>query len=149
MCGRADGLTLYTALTFQDAEITEVPTNIIVPAADGDVLPGLVEFKFSGGFEYRWDLGVNQLYVRADGQYVDSSPNELRGDGTNPYYAINESYENVDAAIGLVTRWGEVALYGENLTDNDAYILNAGAPEMNPINTLRPRTAGVRVNVKY
>jgi outer membrane receptor protein involved in Fe transport len=144
-----DGLTLYTALTFQDAEITEVPTNIIVPAARGDVLPGLVKFKFSGGFEYRWDLGVNQLYVRADGQYVDSSPNGLRGDGTNPYYAINASYENVDAAIGWVTRWGEVALYGENLTNNDAYILNAGPPEMNPMNTLRPRTAGVRVNVKY
>jgi iron complex outermembrane recepter protein len=144
-----DGLTLYTALTFQDAEITEVPTNIIVPAAKGDVLPGLVDFKFSGGFEYRWDLGANQLYVRADGQYLESSPNGLRGDGTNPYYAINESYENVDAAIGLVTRWGEVSLYGENLTNNDAYILNAGAPEMNPINTLRPRTAGVRISVKY
>ncbi len=143
-----DGLTLYTALTFQDAEITEVPTNIIVPAAKGDVLPGLVKFKFSGGFEYRWDLGLNQLYVRADGQYTDSSPNGLRGDGTNAYYAINDSYENVDAAIGLITR-GEVALYGENLTNNDAYILNAGPPEMNPINTLRPRTAGVRINVKY
>lgn len=142
-------LTLYTTLTFQDAEVTDVPTNIIVPAAEGDVLPGLVDFKFTGGFEYRWDLGVNQLYVRADGQYIESSPNGLRGNGTNPDYAINESYENVDAAIGVVTRWGEVALYGENLTNNDAYILNQGTASINPINTLRPRTAGLRVNVKF
>jgi outer membrane receptor protein involved in Fe transport len=143
------GLTLYTTLTFQDAKVTDVPINIIVPAAKNDVLPGLVDFKFSGGFEYRWDLGVNQLYVRADGQYIESSPNGLRGNGTNPAYAINESYENVDAAIGLVTRWGEVALYGENLSNNDAYILNQGTGFINPINTLRPRTAGLRVNVKY
>jgi hypothetical protein len=87
--------------------------------------------------------------VRADGQYIDSSPNGLRGNGTNPNYAVNESYENVDAAIGLVTRWGEVALYGENLTNNDAYILDQGAASINPINTLRPRTAGLRVYVKY
>lgn len=143
------GLTLYTTLTFQGAKITDVPTNIIVPAAKGDALPGLVRFKLSGGFEYRWDLGVNQLYLRADGQHTGPSPNGLRGNGTNPSYAINASYENVDAAIGVTTRWGDVALYGENLTNNDAYILNRGASSLNPINTLRPRTAGVRVNVKY
>jgi iron complex outermembrane receptor protein len=120
-----------------------------VPAAVGDVLPGLVDFKFSGGFEYRWDLGANQLYVRADGQYVASSPNSLSGGGTNPFFATNESYENVDAAIGLVTGWGEVSLYGENLTNNDAFILTDGGVSPNPINTLRPRTAGVRVSVKY
>lgn len=142
-------LTLYTALTFQEAEVTDVPTHIVVPAAEGDVLPGLVDFKFSGGFEYRWDIGATQWYVRADGQYVGSSPNRLSGGGTNPNFAINESYENVNAAIGFVTDWGEVTLYGENLTNNDAYIMNAGQLGPDPINTLRPRTAGVRISVRY
>jgi len=144
-----DGLTLYTALTFQHAEITEIPQNIVVPAAVGDTLPGLVKFKGSAGIEYRWDVGANQLYVRADGQYVGRSPNGLYGGGTNPFYAIDSAYRNLDAAIGLVTGWGEIVLYGENLTNNDAWILNDGGVSPNPINTLRPRTAGVRVSVKY
>lgn len=141
--------SFYTALTFQDAEVTDVPTNIIVPAAKGDVLPGLVDFKVSGGFEYRWDVGLNQLYVRADGQYTESSPNGLSGNGTNPFFAMNEAWENVDAAIGLITSWGEIALYGENLTNNDAFIINRGAESINPVNTLRPRTVGLRLSVKY
>lgn len=145
----SEALTLYTAMSYQDAKITEVPDNIVVPASKGDVLPGLVHFKISGGFEYRWDLGGKQLYVRADGQHVGKSPNNLANGGTYPFYAINQAYDNVDAAIGLVFNWGEVTLYGENLTNNDAFIYNDGGLNPNSITTLRPLTTGIRVNVKY
>lgn len=145
----ARGFNLYTTITVQDGKIDSVPTNIIVPAAKGDRLPGLARWKLSGGFEYRWDIGADkQAYVRLDGQFTDQSPNAFANGGLNPLYAIDSEYSTVDASIGVDTAWGNVAVYGENLTDNDAFILkNLTSP--NAYTTLRPRTFGIRVTYRH
>src|SRR5690606_24790888 len=70
------GLNVYGTVTVQDGKIESLPSNIFVPAAVGDRLPGLAQWKLSGGIQYRWDVGAdNQAYVRVDGQYTDASPN--------------------------------------------------------------------------
>ena len=143
------GLSLYASVTVQDGELKSVPTNIIVPAAVGDTLPGLAEWKWAGGAEYRWDVrGGNQVFIRVDGQHTDASPNAFANGGLNPLYRIDEAYSTVDSSIGVDTGWGNVSLYGENLTDNDAYIQNQPAL-LSPITTLRPRTFGVRFTYRY
>jgi len=142
------GLNVYGSVTIQDGRIDSVPTNIIVPAARGDTLPGLAKWKLSGGFEYRWDMGgSNQAYVRVDGQFTDGSPNAFANGGLNPLLALNDEYSSLDAAIGLDTSWGSIAIYGENLTDNRAIILKTPSSP-NPNVTLRPLTAGLRVTVR-
>ena len=144
----AEGVSLYGTVTVQDGKIDSVPTNIIVPAAVGDRLPGLARWKLSGGFEYRWTVGsTTEAYLRADGQFTDASPNTFAQSGSNPLYAVNSDYATVDASVGIDTDWGNVALYGENLTNNDAVILK-NLSAANPFTTLRPRTFGLRVSIR-
>lgn len=145
----ARGFNAYVNVTVQDGKIDSVPTNIIVPAVKGDTLPGLAPWKVAGGLAYRWDVGADtKAYVRADAQFTDSSPNTFANGGLNPLYAINESYSTVDASIGLDTHWGNVALYGENLTNNSAIIVKyLSSP--NPYTTLRPRTFGIRLTYRH
>ncbi|MDT9600117.1 TonB-dependent receptor [Sphingosinicella rhizophila] len=143
------GLNLYATATVQGGKIDSVPADIIVPAAEGDRLPGLAKLKLSGGAEYRWDLSRNyEAYVRVDGQYTGKTPNDFANSGLNPFYAINDDFTSIDASIGLDTAWGNVALYGENLTDNDAIILKT-LSSPNPYNTLRPRTFGIRLTYRH
>ena len=145
----ARGVNLYGTITVQDGKIDSVPTDIIVPAAKGDILPGLAKWKLSGGIEYRWDIGSrSEAYVRLDGQFTDRSPSAFANRGLNPLYAINAAYTALGATIGLDTGWGSIALYGENLTNNDAVILKDLASP-NAFVTLRPLTAGIRVTVRH
>ncbi|MBY8826352.1 TonB-dependent receptor [Sphingomonas colocasiae] len=142
------GLNLYGTVTVQDGRIDSVPTNIIVPAARGDRLPGLARWKLSGGIEYRWDVGASsQAYARIDGQFTDATPNAFANAGRNALYAVNDEFSTLDGSIGLDAGWGTVALYAENLTNEDAVILkNLSSP--NPFVTLRPRTLGIRLTMR-
>jgi hypothetical protein len=143
-------VNLYATVTVQDGKIESLPTNIFVPAAVGDRLPGLAQWKLSGGIQYRWDVGgENQAYVRVDGQYTDAAPNAFAAGGTNPLFAISSGYTSIDGSIGVDTSWGSVAIYGENLTDNDSIILRDPGNSGNPYLTLRPRTFGIRVSYKH
>ncbi|MEQ9463345.1 MAG: TonB-dependent receptor [Haliea sp.] len=145
-----EGLNLNLALTFQEAEMTDVADNIIVAATKGETLPGSVDFKMSGGIQYTWAaFGDKQMYARADVQYVGSSPNDFGMNGGNPFFAMNESYENVGAAVGLVADKWNLALYGENLSNNDSYILTNGGGTPNYVNSLRPLTVGVRLGFSF
>ncbi|QIB64538.1 TonB-dependent receptor [Kineobactrum salinum] len=145
-----EGLDLNLALTFQDAKMTGVADDIIVAATDGETLPGSVDFKMSGGIQYSWAaFGDKQMYARADVQYVGSSPNDFGMNGGNPFFAMNESYENVGAALGLVAKRWNLTLYGENLSNNDSFILTNGGGTPNYVNSLRPLTVGVRLGFSY
>lgn len=145
-----EGLEIDLAMTWLDAEVTEVPSDIIIPAAVGDTLPGLVDFKISGSVQYSWDAFVNKrMFARIDGQVVESSPNGFANGGANPFFAISDAYENVNASVGLIAENWELALYGKNLTDNNDFILNIGGQFPSPITTLRPLTVGVRFSFKY
>jgi hypothetical protein len=112
------------------------------------VLPGLARYKVAAGVERRWDVrGGNQAFIRLDGQYTSSSPNAFSDAGANSLFAIDEAYSTLDASVGLDTRWGTVALYGENLTNNDAAIVKyLSLP--NSYTSLRPLTVGVRVTFR-
>jgi iron complex outermembrane recepter protein len=143
-----DGLNIFTAVAFQDAKITSVAPNIILPAAKGDILPGLVDLKISGGAEYSWSVGKSsEMFARADAAFVGNSPSDLANGGP---VVKNQPYFNMDASIGLNTKWGSISLYGENLTNNDSFILQSNIPDtLNPVNTLRPRTFGFRAEAKF
>lgn len=146
----AQGLDLNLSFTLQDTKMTSIADGFIVAAGEGEELPGTVNFKMSGGVQYTWDVRSElQMYVRADGQYIGSSANDFFAGGANPFYAINEAYENISAAVGLVAEKWNLTVYGENLTNNDDHILTLGGGTPNYVNTLRPLTVGVRLGFKY
>lgn len=141
------GVSLYASVTVQDGKIDAIPAAFDVPAAVGDRLPGLAQWKLSGGVEYRWRIGSNEAHARIDGQFTDRSPNDFSNAGRAVGFAMNDSHSSLNAAIGMDLKWGSVAAYVENLTNEDAIILripNVPAPYV----TLRPRTFGVRLTVR-
>ncbi|MEQ9462734.1 MAG: TonB-dependent receptor [Haliea sp.] len=149
-----EGLVFDLSLALQDAEIDSISAadSLRSGVLEGDILPGSMDYTLAAAVQYTWPLASGrQMYARLAAQLVDSSPNGFSNQAgsldVNPFLAENEAYENVDASIGLVTDQWELSLYGENLTNNDDYILNGGANSgVNYINTLRPRTLGMRLH---
>ncbi|HEY8351757.1 MAG TPA: TonB-dependent receptor, partial [Sphingomonadales bacterium] len=148
-----EGLELGLALTLQDTEITHISAvgSARSGAARGDRLPGDVGFKIAGHLSYsRAAFGDAEAYFRLDAQHVGSSPNGFKGlaGAENPFYAVNEAYENIDAAAGIAGAGWDLSVYCENLTNNSDFIYHGGAI-LNPVNSLRPRTFGLRLGFSY
>lgn len=149
-----EGLVIDLSFALQDAEIDSIndADSIRSGVVEGDTLPGSVDYMVATAVQYNWPLANGmQMYSRLAAQFVDSSPNGFSNQAgslePNPFLAENEAYENVDASLGLITGDWEFTLYGENLTNNDDYILNGGAgSSLSYINTLRPRTLGARLH---
>lgn len=152
-----ESLELNFALTLQDASIDSISAedSLRSGVVEGDSLPGSYDYKVSGSAQYSWYLaGGEEMYARVSAQYIDESKNgfsQLAGTGlANPYLRDNASYENVDASIGLLVGQWELTGYGENLTNNDDYIVNLGGQTGgNSVTTLRPRTLGVRAHYRF
>lgn len=149
-------LELNFSASVQNAKIVEISDeqSFRSGVVKGDTLPGSVDFQVAASAQYYWSLdNGSDMYVRLAGQYVDSSPNgfsKLAGtDMANPYLARNEAYENVEAALGVIVDHWEFTLYGENLTNNDKFILNSGGSAANSVTTLRPRTIGLRAHYRF
>lgn len=151
----ARGLDLGLSATFQDSKITSIDatSSIQTGVRVGDRLPGSVKTKLSGFAQYTHELNDGkQLFGRIDAQYVGGSPNRfplmpLMGT-PNPFFARNEAYESIDLQIGYQSERLDAALYVENITNNDSYILNNGGSSPNSVNTLRPRTIGIRISIR-
>jgi outer membrane receptor protein involved in Fe transport len=151
------GLNLDLAVTFQDAEITGISAldSLQSGAAIGDKLPGAVDFKVTAGVQYEWRIlsGID-MHVRLDGQHVGSSQSWFSRapgvGGPNPLFpATNEAYEIINARVGLTAARWAFSLYGENLTNNHDLILTSGVGTGNYVNSLRPRTLGIRLKFSY
>ena len=150
-------LDLALSATFQDSEIEEISAagSARTGVLTGDRLPGAVEFKIAGSAQYTWQTSAGlEPYVRIDAEHVGSSRNNFSNlagaPGTpNPYLAMNEAYENVNASLGLIADRWDAAIYGENLGNNDALILTDGGVTLNPVTALRPRTVGVRAAYRF
>lgn len=151
------GLSIELALTLQDAKITEISPleSLQTGAVAGDRLPGSVDFQIAASLQYEWAVHAGKrMYVHLGGQHVGSSPSwfsQAAGTGgPNPQFpATNEAYELVNARVGLVADHWSLDVYGENLTGNDDLILTNGAGFGNYVNSLRPRTLGLRLKISY
>ena len=156
----SDSLDIRLTASWQDAKIDKIsPQNSLLSGAlVNDELPGTADFLFSSQIDYRWRFG-NEFNMAAylNLQYVGESTNRFSNQAAtalaNPDFAINQSYENVDAGISMGKDQWDLTFYAENLTDNDNIILDTGAVATasgeNHFVTLRPRTLGVRVNYRF
>ena len=96
----------------------------------------------------------NEVVIRADIQHVGDMPNTFPNalgdpDSPNGDYAIVPSYTNMNASIGYVTDDWSVAVYAENLFDNDDYtFIGPTSFQDFRYKTLRPRTFGVRLTMR-
>jgi outer membrane receptor protein involved in Fe transport len=151
-----DGLELNAAVTLLDAEVDRInpADSLRSGVVEGDALPGSPDYQLSVGARYDWTTARGHgMYAQIAAQFVDSSPNGFSNQaGTltpNPFYARNASYEQGEVSVGMIVNNWELTLYGENLSDNDDFILNGGGATPSYVNTLRPRTVGARLHYRY
>ena len=153
-----DHLDLGLNLTFADSEVVSITPlqEIQSGQVKGEPLTA-PDRKVSVFAEYNRPLGQGRaLFSRLDVQYVDEYPNapgNLPGSpdrAPNPNFAYTDAYENVNLQFGWRNERVRIALYAENLLDNDDFIyINPDLFSLNRYRTLRPRTLGLRIDWNY
>ena len=148
-------LELGFNVAVQDARITQLSQQeaIMTGAEMGSSLVS-PDLQLSGHFKYTVALDSgNQAFARLGYSYTDELPNGFpNGVGTpgtlNPFYAETDAWSKVDLSLGWTSDKWSLALYGENILDNDdsTFIMQQNF-FANKHMTPRPRTFGIRVSM--
>ena len=148
-------LELGVNVAVQDARITQLSEQeaILTGAEMGSSLVS-PDLQLSGHFKYTVPLDSgNEAFARLGYSYTDELPNGFPNTvgtpGTlNPFYAETDAWSKVDFSLGWTSDKWSVALYGENILDNDdsTFIMQQNF-FANKHMTPRPRTFGIRVSM--
>jgi outer membrane receptor protein involved in Fe transport len=148
-------LELGVNVAVQDARITQLSGQeaIMTGAEMGSSLVS-PDLQLSGHFKYTVALDSgNEAFARLGYSYTDELPNGFpNGVGTpgtlNPFYAETDAWSKVDFSLGWTSDKWSLALYGENILDNDdsTFIMQQNF-FANKHMTPRPRTFGIRVSM--
>ena len=148
-------LELGFNVAVQDARITQLSGQeaIMTGAEMGSSLVS-PDLQLSGHFKYTVALDSgNEAFARLGYSYTDELPNGFpNGVGTpgtlNPFYAETDAWSKVDFSLGWTSDKWSLALYGENILDNDdsTFIMQQNF-FANKHMTPRPRTFGIRVSM--
>lgn len=118
-------LDIFAGASYLDTEITKGPgakerrgLTLFEPIA-GSKLPQSPKWQYNAMATYTIPLGDRDLFTQLDYAWEDQSFSQL----ADPK-ALNESHGSLNGRIGLADQAGvwEVALWGRNLTDEDAKI---------------------------
>ena len=152
-----DNMEIGLNLAYQDAKITQL-TDEQARIMGGELGSQLVspDLQLSGHFQYAMPLdGGNEAVARLAYSYTDSMPNGFPNvignpSAVNSRYTMTDAYSKLDFSLGLNSDKWSVALYGENILDNDDYIFVMQQTFFNNAHmTLRPRTFGLRVSMTH
>ena len=152
-----DNMEIGFNLAYQDAKITQLTDDEarIMGAELGSRLVS-PDLQVSGHFQYMMPLkSGNEVVGRLAYSYTDSMPNGFPNrvgnpSAMNPRYTETDAYSKIDFSIGLNSDKWSVALYGENILDNDDSIFVMQQTFFNNAHmTLRPRTFGLRVSMTH
>lgn len=143
-----DGLTLSSAFSYNDTELTEAPDSPSAPLAPvGSALALTPKFQMTGRARYEWDAGDLMPYMQLAGQYSSKSWSSI----VASQRFRQDSYVLLDAALGvdnLADNWG-AELFVENLTDKRAQLFINDQDVGIRITIPRPRTIGLRAHYDF
>lgn len=148
------GLSLGGGFTYTNSKLTEdQPLAATDPAAghDGDAVPLVPKWAFSGQIGYDTPIGDSEFYAQTSFNYRGRAYTDFNENGN---YIPMESYFRADASIGLRTGPWDVSLFVKNLTNSKAQIgvvpLTGIVPEGEAsVATIRPRTFGIKVTTGF
>lgn len=153
-----DNLQLGFNGSYADAEVTDLtPEEAAISGAVEGARLAFPRFQGSAYLKYSFDAFYDSrahftVGVRHVGSFPGLFPNVPGDPGSvNPTYDFTESFEtlNMSLAADFNARFS-ATLYVENLTDEDAITyVHPEAFIASRYATLRPRTAGLRVNYEY
>jgi len=145
-------LSLSLSASYIDAEISETvidPAGVEV-AQEGNEIPFIAPFTANIGFDYSHPFGNNTTFV-ASGNYAYKG--RTFSDAANAENQKNESYDMINARIGVQWETWGIYAYGRNLANTDATTLKT-----QPIGILNdvifsifvpPRTFGLELQANF
>ncbi len=141
-----DNLTLSTAWTYNSSEMVRVPPNVSNLAPEGSDLALAPEFQYNISARYHWDVAGDK---NAHAQLVIAHTDEQFSSIVAANRFEQDSYDTIDASIGMSSDQWAVELFGENLSDERAELFINSLDTDLRITTNRPRTWGVRVSYDF
>jgi outer membrane receptor protein involved in Fe transport len=140
-----EGLTLAAAWSFNDTEMVRVPPNVSDIAGVGSRLALAPELQYHLSARYDWLENKFAPYAQLVYAYTDDQYSSIVVDNR----FLQQSYDTVDASVGLRLDNWSVELFGENLTDERAQLFINSLDTDLRITTNRPRTFGLKVRYDY
>lgn len=139
------GLTISSAFSFLDTEITEVltPTDDVVLGGELAYAPSI---QFNARARYEWSV-MNGQTAYAQGQVVYSD--DSRSDIIEINAAPVDGYTTLGLRGGLISDRYSVELFVDNVTNENYELANNFINDRERVTVGRPRTWGVRVGVTY
>ena len=146
-----ENLELGTSFTYNQATLESVLDG--VDLTPGSTLPGSPEFSMSNYIQYNLNELPNDMagYVYLSHRHVG----EVVSDIVNEDHLFSDTYNTFDLRAGVFYQNYEVALYVDNLTNNDAvtsrYNIEVDLDSWTTYRAfrLRPRTIGLTFRVDF
>jgi len=145
----SDALQLGTSFTYNEATLESVLDG--VDLTPGSELPGTPEFSMANHLQYTSENLPSDMagYIRLSHRYVGEMVSSIE----NSDDLYSDSYNTFDLRAGLLLSNYEVALYVENLANNDAvtsrYDLDVDSWTTFRAYRLKPRTFGLNFRIDF
>lgn len=149
------GLTLGGGVTYTDSRLTEDQPTASTDAAagrDGDRIPYVPKWSWSGQAEYETSVGSGVAYADTTFNYRGKSYTDFNQNGT---YIPVMQYFRADASVGYRWHGWDASVFVKNLTNKVAEVgvvaLTGGdvAAGDATITTIPPRTVGLKLEVSF
>ncbi|MFT6753844.1 MAG: iron complex outermembrane receptor protein [Candidatus Azotimanducaceae bacterium] len=141
-----DNLTLWASISYNDTEITSVPSTVtnVVPVGSQTAFAPELQYTLRG--RYDWEMGQYQAHAQLAVQHADESKNSI----IRATAATIPSWTTADATIGMSNDVYGMELFIDNLTD-EKVVRSIERPEtLSPEQYVnRPRTIGIRFNYGF
>jgi outer membrane receptor protein involved in Fe transport len=140
-----DNLTVASAITLNDTEVTALKAQIVEIAPVGSQLPLSPELQYNIRLRHDSEVAGNPSYTQVAMKYADDSYSSLEKDKR---YA-QDSYRIVDLAWGVQIGSTDVEVFARNITDERAQLYFNDQDDIPRITTNRPRNVGIRLSYKF
>ncbi|NNJ72083.1 MAG: TonB-dependent receptor [Enterobacterales bacterium] len=138
-------LSIYSAFSYNDTELTATNAEVIELAPVGSTLPLTPEFQ--GNIRLRYDYQVDEYYMnwQFGVQYAGESYSSIVASQRQ----LQDSYSLMNLSYGIEKGNWSARFFVDNLSDERAELFINDQDDIPRITTNRPRTIGVSLSYLY
>jgi outer membrane receptor protein involved in Fe transport len=150
-------LTVGFGVGYVDAKYDQTVLIGTAPQVLADQTLGATPWTINSNVEYRFDVGSNEAFVRA--QYNLKSANkglflfqERTATTYDPTRVYADDFQSLDLRAGVDVGQMNVSVYAENVLNDNGYFVNAPTYVRGPLwrgAAARPRTIGLQLIARY
>lgn len=141
----SDNLTVFSAVSYNDTELTSLKAQVIEMSPVGSALPLTPELQGNVRARYDWEVGEYYANWQIAAQFAGSSYNSIVASEREK----QGSYTLLNASIGIEKDGWAAKLYIDNITDERADLFINNQDDIVRVSTNRPRTIGLTLSYSF